>query len=70
MAKSNGFWGKSCAGFAGRESAHGARANVHGQRSLPARVRTTVQPCGRQRSWDWLRDWKTLVVFVLCFISH
>ena len=32
MAKSNGFWGKSCAGFAGCESAHGARANVHGQR--------------------------------------
>ena len=32
MAKSNGFWGKSCAGFAGCESAHGARANVHRQR--------------------------------------
>ena len=31
MAKSNGFLGKSCAGFAGCESAHGARANVHGQ---------------------------------------
>ena len=33
MAKSNGFLEKSCAGFAGCESAHGARANVHGQRA-------------------------------------
>jgi hypothetical protein len=32
MAKSNGFLGKSCAGFAGCESAHGARAHEHGQR--------------------------------------
>ena len=36
MAKLNGFLGKSCAGFAGRESAHGARANVQ-----PYRARAT-----------------------------
>ena len=42
MAKSNGFLGKSCAGFAGGESAHGARANVYGQRCASQRAWATV----------------------------
>lgn len=68
MAKSNGFLGKSCAGFAEGESAHGVRA-------------WATEPA-RQRAGNGAAMWalallgfgctvgKTLVVFVLHFISH
>lgn len=53
MAKSNGFWGESCAGFAGCESAHGARANVHRQRCASQRAWATVRTCTGNGARTW-----------------
>ena len=61
MAKSNGFLGKSCAGFVGGESAHGARVNVHGQRCADMGSAACSSECVQRCSHvgdgvpDWLR---------------
>lgn len=53
MAKSNGFLGKSCAGFAGCESAHGAWETPIARQSVGNGAAMWALANGAANPWKW-----------------